>query len=148
MTADHQYLDDLWAEFMAEDTNSANAILLFNGFRDHLSSHIKLENEALFPRFDAYLKIDTDIGPTVIARRDHENILKLLTAVAEACLTNQIAKIKYASSHLHDALLKHHEREAEIQYPLGDTFIPADEWGQILLKFYGEDGLREIIPIE
>ena len=137
MDADHQYLVRLLDEVIAEKIDSQRAKNIFAIFSIHLEKHILLEDQILFPRFDEYIGVKKGMGPSVIAKRDHENILKLLDQVKQAFENYNLQKIHYAGHHLYRALTKHHEREGQIQYPLSNKFIPEDEWKSILFTIYG-----------
>lgn len=137
MDADHAYLDKLLAMFLSEQKNPGQARKLFQNLRGHLLVHIELENDFLFPRFDQFIGIELGSGPTAIAIRDHDEIIKLLEIVEEAFLINDTEKILESSKWLHQALKKHRSRENKIHYPVSDHFVKPEEWQEVIKKFYG-----------
>lgn len=144
MDADHIYIDQLWVEFLAEKENSIKAAQFFDKFQTHIQKHIHLEDTVLFPRFDVYTGLSDKEGPTVLARRDHEAITKLMAAVKSACEIRNMKEIQRLGEHLQRALFKHRERENKIQYPVLDSFISEDEWSHILERVYGTSDMSVV----
>lgn len=138
MNADHAKLDRMLDDFLAAEINSGKAKKYFADFHDYIRLHIKLEDTVLFPRFDAYMGMTEGIGPTIVARRDHGNIIKLLLDLRKHSEADDKEKIQYVSLHLHRVMKKHHDREKEIQYPLTDMLIEPAEWQRILQEIYGD----------
>ncbi len=137
MTSDHAYIDKLWSNFLNESQNPDLSVKLFNKFKTHLSLHIKLEDEFLFPRLSDHLQLGANSGIVQVASQDHKVIFKLLGFVAEALTAGDFEKVKSAGRNFNRALTKHQARELEIQYPVSDSFIQPEEWEQMVKEIYG-----------
>lgn len=139
MNADHKYIDQLWSEFLSEKDDAIRVAELFDKFNTHIQKHISLEDNVLFPRFDAFTGLSNEEGPTCIARRDHTSILKLMKKVQDACERHDIKEVQNTGEHLGRVLAAHRQRENNIQYPVLDRFMEEDEWCAILAQVYQTD---------
>ncbi|OGY88306.1 MAG: hypothetical protein A2458_01505 [Candidatus Kerfeldbacteria bacterium RIFOXYC2_FULL_38_9] len=136
MDADHARLDKLWINFLQETQDPDKAFELFKQFQGHILLHMKLEDDFLFQRLNEYLKIEDHTGPTALAQRDHQGLIKLLSLVEKTFLTKEIEKITLTARHLHQALQKHRQREKNLHYSVCDAFISPQEWQIVLKKYY------------
>lgn len=134
---EHNRLDKLYVEFLAEFHNLEKAMKMFDDFKFQLFQHMRMEDEFLFPRLNQYLEMDENTGLAANAAAEHAVIRKLISFVDDARRENNFKKFKIASLNLHQALEKHRNRERELQYPVSDRFITRDEWELILIKVYG-----------
>lgn len=141
MDKEHDELDELcllFLEAVESDHDEQNKKQMLVEFKEHLFSHMKLENECLFPRLSASLGMEKDSAIAEQARKDHDGLVKLLVLMETAFEAQNKEGILYHGKNLARALKTHHAREDEIQYPVSDRFITPEEWQNILASIYGE----------
>jgi len=139
MNADHAYLDELLLEFLAEKYDFKVAVKKFKDFQKHILFHIELENDFLFPKFNEFTGLESKNGPTFIAMRDHEVIIKMIKKIEEAVILGNIKDILKNGKRLFNVFQKHKLREQKIHYPVGDFFVSIGEWQKALEKIYGDE---------
>jgi len=136
MNNDHAHIDQLWADFLAQKNNAAEAKKSFQKYYNYLTKHIDLENNELYPRFDRFIGFEPGNGPTTILKHDHSVIGKLLNEIRLACETNDSHHIDYLCEHFQKAMASHRERENQLEYPLLDRIISQEEWQKIMQRIY------------
>ncbi len=111
----HQRLDEMLdeIELMADAENWKDAKRRFDGFRREMEEHIRLEEEMMFPTFEAEGSMPR--GPTVVMRTEHVSIRQFLADV-EAALTEE-RPISRTTAALEAQLSVHNFKEERILYP-------------------------------
>lgn len=141
MNAEHAALDMLWLNFLSVCNNSdqiESAKKLLLEYKEKIVLHMKLEDEYLFPRISLHLGFDGNAPIIARALADHGVLLKLLNLAEEVFINQEKEKLLRTGNNFMQAIIKHHERESEIQYPVSDKFISEDEWAEILGSVYDQ----------
>jgi hemerythrin-like domain-containing protein len=118
MTADHRRCD---AHFVAtEDAVLAGewdaAAAAFRRYGDALDAHLAMEEEVLFPAFEAETGM-TD-GPTAVMRAEHRELRALLRRVEDALAHHDVAAW-LGSSDMLRVMAQHHDlKEEGVLYPM------------------------------
>lgn len=131
MELEHLRLQKQWEDFSAEG-NRTKARKFLLRFQGNLLHHIQLEDGALSPTFNKYLKIERGTGPSGTMSSDHDDVVKLFGKVMAAFDADDPEKLSYAKNHFERALIKHHRREEETHYVFFDKVIEEKEWNNIL----------------
>lgn len=125
LTHDHRLADELFADARqhAARCEWAECSRKFAEFRAALESHMKLEEDVLFPAFEQATGMDG--GPTAVMRSEHREMLQQLDALASAITTgNRDGFDGVAQSFLH-ILDAHSMKEEKILYPMCDRLVSA-----------------------
>ncbi len=125
LTDDHRFADGLFAAARQHAARGewAECSRAVDKFRAALESHMKLEEEVLFPAFEG--ATGTDSGPTSVMRIEHREMLHQLDALAGAMTTaNGDGFDGLAQSFLH-TLDAHSMKEERILYPMCDRLVSA-----------------------
>lgn len=129
MSRDHDRLDVIFAEAgQAGDASAAGA--RFGEFDRDLRRHIEWEEEILFPVFEERTGM-VDSGPTAVMRMEHDQIARLLDAIALRISEGD------ASGLLEDlaaVLRAHNTKEEMILYPWMDEQLSAEEIAQAMSR--------------
>jgi hemerythrin-like domain-containing protein len=136
MIDDHKTIDYLWQKFISQTEDSKPNLNSFFIFKNHLFNHIQLEETVLFPLFDKFTGLESGKGPTVLLRRDHRVLQKIIRHLEKATDMQDTDKVQDLGVHFRKAFEKHTERERKMQYPVFDNFITEDEWQKILDRIY------------
>jgi iron-sulfur cluster repair protein YtfE (RIC family) len=120
LSADHRRLDAiaLEAESAARSGAAADAAALFARFAEGLDRHIQVEEEVLFPAFEAATGMAS--GPTVVMRAEHAEIRRLLAEVSSALGGGDAPAALDAMRKLTELLSDHNMKEETILYPMTD----------------------------
>lgn len=130
LQADHWRLDGLIeacrATLVAGDSGAAAR--LFADFRAGLLRHIRIEEEMVFPEFEAATGLDPKNGPTGVMRYEHEEITRLLGLVHELLSGPEpgLPEFERLRDRLTSLLREHNGKEERILYPMTDRMVPAD----------------------
>jgi len=119
----HQRLDDMLddIELCADAENWSEAKRRFAGFRRDIEEHIRLEEELIFPIFEANAAMPH--GPTVVMRAEHVAIRQTLAAV-EAALADE-RPISRTTAELEAQLAAHNFKEERVLYPAFERLAAA-----------------------
>src|SRR5215831_13013195 len=117
----HRRLDEMLVEteLLADAEKWAEAKQRFDGFRRELEEHIRLEEEVMFPAFEAC----GPSGPTAVMRAEHGAIRQLLASVAQALADER--PISRATTDLTGQLGAHNFKEERVLYPAFERLVPA-----------------------
>jgi regulator of cell morphogenesis and NO signaling len=116
---DHDRLDDLYKSYQAaKAVDFPAAKEHFESFRSGLLTHIRYEEEILFPLFENRTGMFTS-GPTAVMREEHRQIKGHLQAIDQKLLNND-ASCDFEEGRLLAVLAIHNEKEEEILYPAID----------------------------
>ena len=125
MTADHKICDDEFAnaEQAALASNWSEAEVGFNTFRNGMTHHFKMEEEALFP---ALVSAGGPSGPVHIMRMEHTQIKGLLEQMAAALAKKDAQEYGGLSETLLIVMQQHNLKEEQILYPIADQVLAAE----------------------
>ena len=125
LTEDHRYADTLFA---AATEAAAKGAWRECGehlvrFRAALESHMKIEEEVLFPAFEQATGIDA--GPTAVMRSEHQQLLKALDAINTARVASDAQQYGSLAHSFLDLLNMHSAKEETVLYPMCDRLVTS-----------------------
>ncbi len=123
---DHRACDDLFAsaEAAVAQKNWDNARSLFDRFQAAMAHHLAMEEEVLFPAFEA--RTGNTMGPTYVMRTEHEQMRALLQDMARAALAADRNGYLGLSETLNMLMQQHNLKEENMLYPMSDQVLAAD----------------------
>ena len=127
LSSDHRCLEGLLADVEREVVRGSfeRARERYRAFDAGLDRHIRLEEELLFPLFEARTGIQS--GPTVILRMEHRQIRVALGMMRDALAVGDAPRFHDGRRWLDDVLPQHDSKEEHILYPMTDQFLSAQE---------------------
>lgn len=87
----------------------------------HLKRHMSLEEEVLFPAYEA--SPEAPQGPTTALREEHTGIIRLIRDTTQVIGTRDSDHVLECLSHLEDRMIKHHEKEEDIFLPMASHIL-------------------------
>jgi hemerythrin-like domain-containing protein len=132
--ADHQRLRAVWERFStgvrACDKQAIRAN--FAEFETGLRKHIRAEEEALFPAFDAASGMGGR-GPTAVMRAEHREFLQILDAIARLAAAGDCAGLArmMETGDPSPAFNSHDAKEEGVLYPMADRILSGPQKQQI-----------------
>ena len=128
---DHRACDDLFAS--AEDAvahkNWDSARGLFERFQAAMAHHLAMEEDVLFPAFEA--RTGNSMGPTQLMRMEHDQMRGLLQEMASAAADANHGRYLGLSETLNMLMQQHNLKEENMLYPMSDRVLGADSAGLI-----------------
>ena len=123
---DHRTCDDLFAsaEEAAGKGNWASACGLFDRFRAAMAHHLAMEEEVLFPAFEA--RTGSGMGPTEVMRMEHAQMRGLMQEMATAAEAGDLARYLGASETLNMLMQQHNLKEENMLYPMSDRVLGSE----------------------
>ena len=121
---DHDRLDVLLAETRDAWARGdlALATTQFDAFETGLRRHIHVEDEVLFPAFEAITGTPPELGPTAVMRYEHREIDLALAGVRAAILAENTRE-PAAMGDLVRILEAHNRKEEHVLYPMTDGHL-------------------------
>lgn len=121
---DHDRLDALeGAAFEARAQGQpAEAAAIYAAFAFGLRRHIRFEEEILFPEFEEKTGHAADLGPTMVMRDEHREILDCLDRI-QASIADPTSAAESVRHALHVVLGNHNLKEENIVYPMTDQAL-------------------------
>ncbi len=128
---DHQTCDALWAavEVSADAGDLAATRARFAAFDAAMRRHFSFEEETLFTALDAATGMH-GVGPTAVMRVEHEQMRRVLHAMAGALALGEIDGVLDHGDTLLMLLQQHNLKEEHIVYPLADARL-APQWSAL-----------------
>lgn len=126
MGGDHHACDDLFAaaEAAAAQKNWDSAHSLFERFQAALAHHLAMEEEVLFPAFEA--RTGMSMGPTQVMRMEHEQMRGLLQEMASAVANADQGRYLGLSETLNMLMQQHNLKEENVLYPMTDQVLAGE----------------------
>jgi hemerythrin-like domain-containing protein len=128
MLRGHSACDDLFAkaENAAGDWNKAAT--QFAAFRNALLEHIAMEEEVLFPAFEAETGT-SEGGPSAAMRAEHVQMRALMDDLADAAARRDERRYLGVADTLLVLMQQHNVKEESMMYPMIESAVPnrADE---------------------
>ncbi len=126
MGSDHRACDELFAS--AENAVSQKdwdaARELFGRFNAAMQHHLAMEEEVLFPAFEA--RTGNAMGPTQVMRMEHVQMRALLQDMAQAVTdTNQNGFLGLSET-LNMLMQQHNLKEENMLYPMSDQVLAGE----------------------
>lgn len=126
-TKDHERCDLAYAE--AEEAASAGewgrAKAAFERFRVGMERHLGVEEELLFPAFEA--RTGARGGPTYVMRMEHQQMRALLSTMASAAAREDEEGLLGNGETLLVLMQQHNMKEEHVLYPMCDEALGDDE---------------------
>ena len=124
---DHQRLDTILTEIAADLARDRlpEARAWFAGFYAGLDRHIRLEEELLFPLFEARSGIIN--GPTAVMRDEHGRMRSALESMQAALQDGSAPRFFEALRFLQSLLPEHDAKEEHVLYPATDRMLTDAE---------------------
>lgn len=129
--SDHRACDDLFAsaENAAALKNWEAARDLFGRFDAAIKHHLAMEEEVLFPAFEA--RTGNAMGPTRVMRMEHEQMRTLLEDMARALTDADQNSYLGLSETLNMLMQQHNLKEENMLYPMSDQVLSGEREGLI-----------------
>lgn len=134
---DHDRLDAVLYEVFAlvAESSFEAATGRFSAFHAGMKRHLRIEEEILFPEFDA--RSGGSTGPTDLARRDH-GVIREAIADMQAAISARDARAFFAARKKFLSVLPaHHAQEEQLLYPLIDATMTDEERHAIVARMRG-----------
>ncbi|HHH44935.1 MAG TPA: hemerythrin domain-containing protein [Gammaproteobacteria bacterium] len=134
---EHSLYEDLLSQCTEaveiEDWKTAGS--LFKRLVTHLKRHMAIEDEVLYPAYEA--SAEAPQGPTGALREEHDRIAQLVTDMARVLETRDSDYVLECMAHLERQMIKHHEKEEDIFLPMASHILDArrEEISQQLAEF-------------
>jgi len=126
LTAHHRECDEIYAA--AEKSVSAGdwdaATKRAKRFRDSMDRHFQMEEEVLFPAFEAATGMAG--GPTMVMRMEHEQARGLLADLDRALAARDARAWLSAGETLLILLQQHNMKEEGMLYPMSDQALAGE----------------------
>ncbi len=134
LQADHRRLDEIVpaVERLADAGSFAEARARFGEFACGLGWHIDVEEQVLFPFFEA--KTGMTRGPTTVMREEHKDIRDRMQRVAAALEAQDAPAMRDALGELTTILAAHNMKEERMLYPMTDRAIESFEAQERLVQ--------------
>jgi hemerythrin-like domain-containing protein len=123
---DHERLDALVDDLRTSVAKAAFAEARegFVAFASGLRRHIDVEEQVLFPAFEAATGMRSH-GPTAVMRAEHADIRRLLDRTAAALEKADATALGEATDALTALLAEHDQKEEHVLYPMTDRVLGA-----------------------
>ncbi len=123
MTDDHQRCDALFAEAeeLVTEERWDEAAVRLEEFSRAMDRHFRMEEEALFPAFEAATGITA--GPTEIMRSEHGQMRLLMEAMTDAANRHDRDDFLGQSETMLIIMQQHNAKEEQVLYPMADESI-------------------------
>jgi hemerythrin-like domain-containing protein len=123
---DHRACDDLFAsaENAVAQKNWDSARSLFEHFESAMAHHFAMEEEVLFPAFEA--RTGMSKGPTQVMRSEHEQMRGLIQDMARAVAGSNQDGYLGLSETLNMLMQQHNVKEENMLYPMSDQALATD----------------------
>jgi iron-sulfur cluster repair protein YtfE (RIC family) len=102
-----------------------DARAIYRGFDEGLARHIRIEEELLFPVFEA--KSGIADGPTAVMRSEHKAIQLALTMMREGLDALDPVRFDAGLKYLQSVLPGHNAKEEHVLYPTTDRLLTEAE---------------------
>jgi len=126
MGSDHHACDDLFAsaeEAVAKkDWDSARS--LFDRFQAAMAHHLAMEEEVLFPAFEA--RTGMSMGPTQVMRSEHVQMRGLIADMGGAVVESDQDSYLGLSETLNMLMQQHNLKEENVLYPMTDQVLGGE----------------------
>ena len=126
MGSDHKACDDLFAaaEAAVADKNWDSARSLFDRFEAAMAHHLAMEEEVLFPAFEA--RTGMSMGPTQVMRSEHVQMRDLIADMGRAVAKSDQDSYLGLSETLNMLMQQHNLKEENVLYPMTDQVLGGE----------------------
>lgn len=128
---DHRDCDARWVDVEelldADDIDSARPA--WQKFQRGLRRHIAMEEEVLFPAFEAVSDMDSG-GPTAVMRVEHQQMLGFLEQIEAAIQAGKVEQAIDTGDMLLMLIQQHCAKEEGVLYPMAENLL-AGQWAEL-----------------
>lgn len=126
LAADHERCDLLFAEAEAAAGRGdlEQAAARFTPFRGALLHHFTMEEEVMFPAFEA--RTGMVMGPTQVMRSEHGQMKGLLDQMADALRRGDAEAFLGDADTLLVIMQQHNVKEEQMLYPMADQALAGE----------------------
>lgn len=126
LAPDHQRCDNLFAaaEAAAAHGDWDNAATGFRHFQDALLHHFAMEEEVMFPAFEA--RTGMTQGPTAMMRSEHRQMTDLLNQMADAAARKDSDGFLGDADTLLIIMQQHNMKEEQMLYQMADQALAGE----------------------
>lgn len=130
-TADHRRCDEIWARLeAAADGDDTEALRrLFAEFDGALRQHLEMEEQILFPAFEAATGMRG--GPTQVMRMEHTQMRSLLDRMAQSAASGDATGVVDRGDTLLMLIQQHNLKEEGMLYPMTERALGGEAWPPI-----------------
>lgn len=130
-TADHRSCDRLWADVEAavDSGDDGRAARAWAAFNDAMERHFRMEEEVLFPAFEAATGMHGG-GPTAVMRAEHVQMRGVLRTMADAAAGGDFESVADHGDTLLMLIQQHNVKEEGILYPMADNVL-MPQWSEL-----------------
>jgi hemerythrin-like domain-containing protein len=123
---DHRACDDLFAsaESAVAQNDWDSARDLFARFQAAMTRHLAMEEEVLFPTFEA--RTGMSEGPTQVMRMEHDQMRGLMDDMAGAVAAGNQNGFLGLSETLNMLMQQHNLKEENMLYPMSDRVLGGE----------------------
>ena len=128
---DHRRCDECWAgvEAAVEAGKAEDIAAAWQRFDRAQRRHLELEEEILFPAFEAATGM-TQGGPTFVMRSEHQQMRGLLDQMAAAAAAGDHQELVDQGDTLLLLIQQHNQKEENVLYPMAAQAL-ADRWPEL-----------------
>ncbi|MBN3002508.1 hemerythrin domain-containing protein [Chromobacterium alkanivorans] len=109
-------------ETAARAQDWALALARFQAFRQDMEAHFAMEEDALFPAFEA--ASGSSMGPTRVMRMEHQDMRDLLADMDEALNAQHLQAFLGLNDTLLILMQQHNMKEENVLYPMCAQALP------------------------
>jgi len=133
-TGDHRACDAGWADVAAAaDAGDASAMAAYwQRFRNALLRHLAMEEQLLFPAFEAATGMANG-GPTQVMRMEHQQMRGVLEQMAAAVARGDADELVDQGDTLNILIHQHNMKEEGMLYPMAENALQVD-WPELRAK--------------
>jgi len=102
----------------------------------HLKRHMALEEEVLFPAYEA--SAGAPQGPTMALRREHDDIARLIQDTVRVLGSQDREAVLDSLQLLESRMIKHHEKEEDIFLPMASHILRGSR--DQLMQLFADSG--------
>ena len=138
MSGDHDRLDAILTDvnLRVDAGRMAEARQAYREFDQGLTRHIRIEEELLFPLFEA--RTGVVAGPTAVMRAEHREIERALGIMREGLEKGDPGAFREGLRFLREVLPDHNTKEEHVLYPTTDRFLSDPERAAFVTRLRGE----------
>ena len=124
---DHQNFEEMAykCRTTCDDGDRTSVMRLFEKLTSNYESHVRIEEEVLFPAYEALSGVS--IEPTTSLKADHIQIFRLIRHISQQLDHSAHANLGEDFSLLYQTLRRHHEKEEEIFLPMASEALYSNK---------------------
>ncbi|MBI4818647.1 MAG: hemerythrin domain-containing protein [Deltaproteobacteria bacterium] len=133
-SADHTACDEAWAKVEASGGDAKAISAAFHSFEALMDRHLRMEEEVLFPAFEAATGM-RGVGPTEVMRHEHRQMRAILSDMNLAVSESRTDNVLDLGDTLLMLIQQHNAKEEGMLYPMADAQL-GDEWPELAKRLH------------